>query len=334
MMYRRRDLLRLGALAGTASGLGSRANAQLCEKEIGFGDIPIPISPPTRPFIQSLPIPPILQPTAQLVPPPDPAAHQRYSDFMPKKFYELHAQEFKHSFHPDLPGPSTLWGYNGMCPGPTIVARYEEPILVRIHNDLPANHVGWGIPSISTHLHNMHSPWESDGFPSHFAQPTQFIDHHYVNYPAGGDFREMLGTLWYHDHRQDYTAANVVRGLTAFYLLFNEFDNGTDRAGPKSLGLPAGDYDVSIILHDRSFDAAGEQIFDAFNTDGLLGDRYTLNDIVQPYFVVEPRKYRIRILNGGPSRFYRIALSANQTFTLITSDGNLLPAPLSSTQLP
>jgi FtsP/CotA-like multicopper oxidase with cupredoxin domain len=78
-------------------------------------------------------------------------------------------------------------------------------------------------------------------------------------------------------------------------------------------------------------------VFDAWNTDGMLGDRMTVNRRITPRFNVEPRKYRFRILNGGPSRFYELFLRSSRTesrslkyprFTAITGDGNFLPEPV------
>ena len=33
-----------------------------------------------------------------------------------------------------------------------------------------------------------------------------------------GDVNESLSTLWYHDHRAEFTAQNVHKGLAGFYL--------------------------------------------------------------------------------------------------------------------
>jgi FtsP/CotA-like multicopper oxidase with cupredoxin domain len=67
---------------------------------------------------------------------------------------------------------------------------------------------------------------------------------------------------------------------------------------------------------------------DTANMDGHLGDKLTVNGLVQPYFEVERRKYRFRILDAGPSRFYDIWFSNGMEFQHIGNDGNLLPAPL------
>jgi len=43
----------------------------------------------------------------------------------------------------------TIWGFDGISPGPTYVAQYNTPILVRNFNNLPANNGGFGKNSVS-----------------------------------------------------------------------------------------------------------------------------------------------------------------------------------------
>lgn len=311
----------------------------------------LPTSPATRPWIEPLPVYRPKQPMAFptiATPTGTPGAnecgrddHQAWSLHPPQKYYEMHVRQALHSFHRDLP-TQPIWAFDGRYPGPTFHARYGEPIIVRIYNDLPEKSIGFGSPEIATHLHNMHSPSESDGFPSDFfsrtvAGPTftgpgAYRDHHYVNAYAGGDYREALGTLWYHDHRMDFTAPNNYRGLTGFYLLFDELDsNDENDPNPTALRLPSGEFDVPLLFQDKAFDANGMLAFDQFNTEGLLGDKICVNGKIQPYFRVQPRKYRFRLLDGGPARFYEFVIEHNgqvQTFDYIANDGNLLPAPL------
>jgi FtsP/CotA-like multicopper oxidase with cupredoxin domain len=329
-MRSRRDFLKLGLAGGAmALSLPGSTLAQLCPPDT---DIPPAASPSVQPFAMPLPIPPPLKPInpKRLHPAPNPSAHQRYDEFPPKKFYEIHVQAAQHVFHPEYP-TSTIFGYDGMTPGPTIFANNNEPILVRIWNDLPADFVGWGIPSITTHLHNAHTASESDGFPGDFYESGQFHDHHFPNYPAGGDPREIMNFLWYHDHRQDYTAQNVVRGLAGNYIVFDDQDTGDEKdRGPGAFRLPSGEFDVPLVFKDRNFDADGKMFFDVFNTDGILGDRWTVNGAIQPYFKVRRRKYRLRMLNAGPSRFYTFYLSSGQPFIYVSNDGNLMPRPVIS----
>ena len=90
------------------------------------------------------------------------------------------------------------------------------------------------------------------------------------------------------------------------------------------------------MLHDVLFAANGQVVFDPFNTDGILGDKYTVNRQIQPYFRVARRKYRFRICNGGPSRFYQLFLRGRDrdyNFTMITGDGNVLTEPIEATSI-
>jgi FtsP/CotA-like multicopper oxidase with cupredoxin domain len=332
----RRDLMKLGLLTSTGylvakNGLSARAS----------GD-DTPHSPPTTPFIAPLPIAPIAQPEV-LTPAPaaDPvpgeaprARHQLWEQFLPQKTYRLREQQTLHSFHPQLP-PSEVWAFDGIIPAPVFQARYGEPIVVRIHNDLPPGHVGFGVPQTTTHLHNSHSASESDGFAGDFYNSGLFKDYHYANFYAGGDPREALGTLWYHDHRVDFTTQNVYKGLAGTYCLTDDVDSGNETdPNPAALRLPSGDFDVPMMFADKVFDQDGQLAFDAFNFDGILGDKFTVNGAIQPFMKVARRKYRFRLVNAGPSRFYQFFLSSGQRFTLIATDGNLLPAPLSVQSIP
>lgn len=250
-------------------------------------------------------------------------AHQLRDLAPPQKFYELHVKPGKHKFHLDL-DESDIWGFDGIFPGPTFHARYGTPIVVRIRNELPFPHFGFGSPEISTHLHNLHQASESDGNPDDFypkrhdedfggRDPGTWKDHHYPNKYAGfnsthksdGDPREALRTLWYHDHRVDFTSHNVYKGLAGFYLLFDDADTGDETTG---LRLPSGEFDVPLILGDKLFTPAGRLDFDQFNFDGLLGNKVTVNGKILPYFRVKRRRYRFRALNSGPARIYDLAL--------------------------
>jgi FtsP/CotA-like multicopper oxidase with cupredoxin domain len=340
----RRDLVKMGLLTGAGylvakSGLSARAQLAGTLNDD-------PSSPPTTPWVEDLPIPQLAQPVTLN---PAPAAspitgefqrgvHQHWNTFPATHTYELVAQQFQHSFHPAYP-TNTAWGWGGSTPGKTIHARYGQPIVVRYRNGLPtlAQHSGFGRPEVSTHLHNSHSGSPSDGYPMDFYGAGVFKDSHYPNayagfastHPGAGDPNEALGTLWYHDHRVDFTSQNVYRGLAGFYFLFDAKDSGNETdTTPGALRLPSGQYDVPLMLADRVFDEDGQLYFDLFNLDGILGDKFLVNGKIQPRFKVARRKYRFRILNTGPSRFVQLYLSNGQNFVQIANDGNLLPAPV------
>lgn len=352
----RRTLLTLAAAAGSGALLDS--TPKLEAQEPPHGGLPPTPSPRTTPWVDHLPVPPVKEPVTEVASlrggPLISAEHQYYSRFAPQKFYEMTVKPGLHTFHSELP-PSLIWGYDGIYPGPTFDARYGEPILVRIHNDLPTNqqlleNPTFGSNEVITHLHNLHSPSESDGGPWDFYQPGEFCDHCYPMVKAGfttaqyketdykkrdGDPNEALGTLFYHAHRPDFTAPNVYKGQVGFFRAFDERDSGNENDdNPDALRLPSGDFDVPLLFADKAFDANGQLFFDPFNFDGILGDKTTVNGVIQPFFNVQRRKYRFRFLVGGPSRFMRFWLRkngswlTNDPFIQIANDGNLLAAPI------
>jgi FtsP/CotA-like multicopper oxidase with cupredoxin domain len=358
---RRRDFVKFGMAAGAAGLLGAKVEAQrdsdlrkfLCLPDGLPPDLLTRPSPKVTPFVADLQILPVMQPASSLLnPPPLPKAHQRYDEFTPKKFYQIQEQEFLWQYHPDPPynKGSWSWGFadggaptKPVTPGPTYHARYGEPILVRRYNDLPPvgrGKVQFAMPRTTSHLHNAHTASESDGYPMDYIGSGEYWDHHYACFPAGHDPKEKLTTLWYHDHMMDFTAANVYAGLAGFFLFFDEQDSGDENdRNPNAFRLPSGQYDVPLMLNDILFNKDGQVIFNTLNTDGMLGDMYTVNRIIQPKFTVQRRKYRFRILNSGPSRFYQLFLSSGKDretlhpFTIITGDGNFLPQPISANSI-
>jgi FtsP/CotA-like multicopper oxidase with cupredoxin domain len=355
--FTRRDLIKMGLVTTAGmlipkTGLSARARDPLAR--IPFDN---PESPPTTPFVVEMPRLQVAPPVA-LTPPPQKIAntaageaprapHQRWEEFElrygpPVTYQNISAQTTGHIVHPQLPA-QTLFTYNGQVPGPLFKNFYGQRVVVRHRNNLPLiGFDGFGRGEISTHLHNGHTASESDGFPADFYAAPLYKDHHYPNIRAGydqfpetgGDHRETLNTLWYHDHRVDFTAQNTYKGLAGMYLLFDELDSDNENAPPPQFGLPSGEFDVPIVFQDRVFDEDnGRLFFDKFNLDGILGDKFLANGKIQPFFHVRPRKYRFRLLNAGPSRFYQFFLRDKTTnqdvpFTIIANDGNLLPTPV------
>jgi FtsP/CotA-like multicopper oxidase with cupredoxin domain len=367
--FKRRDLLKMGLLTSAGmlipkKGLSAypvtRSGLVLPDDE--------PNSPPTTPFVENMPRLSVLAPVASLTPAPTAApntaageartvAHQAFAQFPPLRYYEMSQQAGLVSVAPfnELP-LQPIWGFNGVTPGPMIVERYgvlgspqQGSILVRQRNNLPFDNGGFGLPSVTTHLHNGHTPLESDGFPCFFMERGQFYDHHYPNvlaginstHPGTGDIKEAMSTLWYHDHRIDHTAENTYKGLAGTYILFNEFDTGDENTGFRlpSFGdgqNPLTSFDIYMVFNDKVFDnQTGLLKFDLFNTDGILGDKFLVNGKIQPVLHVSPRRYRFRWLNTGPSRFYQMFVlgpnNSTKSFWQISTDGNLMEKPVQVT---
>ena len=275
------------------------------------------------------------------------------------------AAAFRPRFHPGLPDQRAdkLWTFNGTLPPKLMIGRYGEPILFRHHNRLPAdvtNNGGFGRHTISTHEHNGHHGAENDGFTGAYFFPGEFYDYHYPVLLAGlksintaatdpraggpddsggivnvpGDWHETMSTHWFHDHMFSFTAQNVYKGNAGMFNIYSALDRGNEAINDGiNLRLPSGtaqsfgnlDYDVNLMLADKAWDQNGQLFFDIFDFDGFLGDAMTVNLAYKPFFEVERRKYRFRILNASVSRFFKLALSDASPFFQIANDGNLLP---------
>src|SRR5262245_27091600 len=251
--------------------------------------------------------------------------------------------------------------------GEPIIFRHHN----RLPFDVTQNN-GFGRHTISTHEHNGHHGAENDGFTGAFFFPGQFYDYHYPILLAGlnsvntsatdrrasspnddgtltyvpGDWRETMSTHWYHDHMFGFTAQNVYKGNAGMFNIYSGLDRGAeDIVDGVNLGLPSGqaaatgkswgnlDYDVNLMLADKAWGGDGQLTYDIFDFDGFLGDVMTVNSQFKPFFEVERRKYRFRILNASVSRFFKLALSDGSEIIQIANDGNLLPNPVRLTAL-
>src|SRR5262249_40153285 len=280
---------------------------------------------------------------------------------------------FPPRFHPNLPdqGPLAFWTFNGTFPPKLMQVRYGEPVLFRNRNKLPysvTQNGGFGRHTTSIHEHNRHHGAENDGITRVYFSPAQYYDYHspialagWRNFNAAasdpragspadngginkvpGDWHETMSTHWFHDHMFSFTSQNVYKGMAGMFNIYSALDRGNEAINDGvNLRLPSGtakawgnlEYDVNLMLADKAWDAQGQLAFDIFQTDGFLGDQMTVNLVYKPYFEVERRKYRFRILNGAVARFFKISLSDGSPMIQIANDGNLLPSPVVVTQL-
>jgi spore coat protein A len=211
-----------------------------------------------------------------------------------------------------LPGRlTTIWGYDGRFPGPTIKARRGRTTVVRHTNHL-------GVPTV-VHLHGGVTPPESDGFPMDHIMPGASRTYTYPN-------EARASTLWYHDHAMDRTGRNIYMGLAGLYLLEDDLE--------KSLRLPRGAFDIALVIQDRLFDPRGAFVYDTFHGLAAKGGTILVNGVPWPRLDVAARKYRFRILNGSNATPLRIALSSGRPLVQIATDGGLLPQPLTLQSIP
>ncbi|GGP53112.1 multicopper oxidase family protein [Streptomyces abikoensis] len=331
----RRGFLGLTAGVGAAMTVGAAGWARLAGASTGrvlASEGPLP-----EPFGVPLPVPPVARPVRG----------EGGADV-----YEVEQREGRVEI---LPGrKTTVWGYDGIFPGPTFVARSGRRTVLRVRN-------GLAVPTV-THLHGGVTPPESDGYPTDLLLPARCspggpsqahdgmgddgmgdehdgrvsIGYRTYEYPLP----QRAATLWYHDHRMDFSAPQVWRGLAGFFLIGDEEE--------ARLPLPGGDRDVPLMLCDRSFEEDGSfrhpapaptsapapgHGHDAF-PDGVLGDVQLVNGAPWPVLEVSATRYRFRFLNASNARRYRLRLEAEGgrpggRFVQIGSDGGLLAAPQS-----
>lgn len=254
-------------------------------------------------FVDPLPIPAVVKPIGLR---PDP---KRSSAEI--SCYRIAMRQFQTKVHRDLP-PTTFWGYNSTCPGPTIEARCGEPILVEWANELPRRHL-FAIdhtlhgaesekPDVRTvvHLHGGRTGPESDGYPEDWFAAGQSATCYYPN-------QQDASTLFYHDHAMGITRLNAVAGLMGLYLLRDKFED--------ALNLPRGAHELPLVLFDRSFHPDGQIFYPVSTKPGepwvseYYGSAILANGKIFPFHVVEPRHYRLRLLNSSNGSFYRLAFS-------------------------
>jgi spore coat protein A len=128
--------------------------------------------------------------------------------------YDMHIVQFQQTLHQQLP-PTTVWGFEGMYPGPTILATRDVPITVNWINDLrdeqgnlrtthylPVEtciHGAENTAKVVTHLHGGHVPMASDGYPTmYYPGESESYFYRTTNCRRSG----------YHDHALGITRLN------------------------------------------------------------------------------------------------------------------------------
>ncbi len=260
--------------------------------------------------------------------------------------YEIAMRGIRQRLHRDLP-PTPLWAYAGQFPGPTIEARAGKRIFVRWTNEIPdgdflipqafdahlhGTHHGEPPTKTVVHLHGAVAAPDSDGrpeawFTNGFGKRGSEWTRQVYEYPN----RQDACLLWYHDHAIGQTRLNIHAGLAGAYIIRDDHED--------ALGLPAGEHEVLLTIQDRSFAADGSLTYPISQRTGspdhpgpwvpeYFGDTILVNGKVWPFLEVEPRKYRLRIVNASNARFYRLRLADGRSFMQIGSDQGLLPAPV------
>lgn len=281
------------------------------------------MTPPLQKFVDSLP----------LLDKAEPLRREKNFDY-----YEITMDEVIQKLHRDLPS-TRLWGYNGTFPGPVIEVERNRPIQVKWLNQLPDEHflpidrsfMEEGLPEVRTvvHLHGSETRADSDGYPDawytrNFSETGPLFEREIYEYPN----HQRATTLWYHDHAMYITRLNVYAGLVGLYIIRDKEE--------RALRLPSGDYEIPLVIVDRSLNNDGSLFYPAQPDEAseslpnpsvlpfFAGDTILVNGKIWPYLEVEPRKYRFRILNAANSRTFNLFFDNDMSIYQIGSDGGFL----------
>lgn len=283
--------------------------------------------------------------------------------------FELNAQQIRHSAGLVDPATGTAlsfaaWGYGApgmpaVYPGRTFDLRSGSAVKVKFTNALTGTYpthvpvdqtLDWANPEGTTgqdnipyngpvplvaHQHGGDTESLSDGLPDGWSTPDGRTGRMFKDVYTYDNSQEGAH-LWYHDHAMGVTRLNVYMGLAGNYFLRD--------ANEDALQLPAYPYEVPIVIQDRTFLANGELFYDAVDPANPLapnpthlpenfGNVILVNGVAWPVLDVEPRKYRLRVLNGSDSRVYDMTLSNGMPWVQIGSDLGLLNTPVAETIL-
>jgi spore coat protein A len=341
-MLTRRQLLQRGAIGGAGLVAGRAAFAMARPAVVGA-------TPRLRKWVEPLPVPPVLDGRGG------------------GKSFTIAARESTFwKFHPHLPATRT-WGYWSDSPraglpylGPTILATrrpndtVETSVAVEWRNELgnaflpnDPTLMGAVMPGepapIVTHLHGGENHPQFDGTPLQWFTKGGKKGPHYITNRFTYYNEQRASMVWYHDHALGNTRTNVYAGLAGAYIIRDEHDTG-EHDNP--LGLPAGPCEIPLVLQDKTFNADGSMFYPTQGVTAdhpqwvpeFFGDVAVVNAKIWPFVDVEPRRYRLRIVNGSQSRFYNLQFVHEHSrralrFTQIGAEGGLLRAPVAMTAL-
>ncbi len=205
--------------------------------------------------------------------------------------------------------PGAVVPVPGSYLGPTLHLKKGQKVRIEFTNELPEVSI--------IHWHGLHVPADMDGHPQYAIKKgeTYYYEFEVLN---------RAGTYWYHPHPHGRTGPQVYAGMAGFFIVSDDEETALD--------LPTGDYDIPLVLQDRTFDDNGQLVYDdggmMGQMSGFLGDELLVNG--QPDFTipVAARAYRLRFLNGSNSRMYKLGWSDGTPFTVIGTDGGLLEKPV------
>jgi FtsP/CotA-like multicopper oxidase with cupredoxin domain len=256
-MINRRDAIRGAALLGGAA---------LLDATKAFGappPAPAPVPPSPTPTRAAQGYMPVVTPDGGTLP-------FRVEDGV--KVFHLVAEPVKREFAPGM--TVDCWGYNGLCPGPTIEVVEGDRVRLFVTNKLPER--------TSVHWHGALLPNGMDGVAG-LNQPHILPGETYVY-----EFTlRQSGTLLYHPHSDEMV--QMALGMMGFFVVH-----------PRVAEEPRVDRDFAILLHEWFIAPGTSRPNPAVMTDFNL---FTLNARVWPGTapLVARKGERVRVRFGNLS---------------------------------
>ncbi|MCG6911668.1 MAG: multicopper oxidase domain-containing protein [Deltaproteobacteria bacterium] len=122
--------------------------------------------------------------------------------------------------------------------GPIINVRQGENIRIRFKNNIPEKSI--------IHWYGLHVPAIMDGHPRYAVSQGQSFLYEFT-------VTNRAGTYWYHPHSHGRTGPQVHGGLAGLFLVSDEEE--------LSAGLPENEFDVPLLIQDRTFDVDNQFVY-------------------------------------------------------------------------
>ena len=191
--------------------------------------------------------------------------------------------------------------------GPILNFQQGQKVRIFFRNNLQESSI--------IHWHGLHVPQYSDGHPMYSIDTGE-------QYVYEFEVMNRAGTSFYHSHSHNLTAEQVYRGLGGLITISD--------ADEQKLELPAGEFDVPLVIQDRRFSDNNQLQYVHMmheRMQGFLGDTILVNGKPDALFQVKSRAYRFRVVNASNSRIYKLAWNDGTPLTAIGTDACLLAKP-------
>ena len=203
----------------------------------------------------------------------------------------------------------TLQQLEGSALGPIIRVKKGDRVRIRFENEIAEKSI--------IHWHGLHVSHQNDGHPENVIGKGKTYIYEF-------EVMNRAGTYWFHAHPDGRTGEQVYKGLAGLFIVTDEEE--------KSLNLPTGDYDIPVVIQDKTFDDNNQLVYLSNGRmdqmRGFLGNQILINGKIDNSLSLnKDGKYRLRLVNCSNSRAYKLAWNTGEPLTVFGVDGGLLESP-------